>query len=56
MSFAIYIIGYIILITGLGVGANMMHVPPRWIGVGVLIMIGIGVISGVASTRNRDPS
>ena len=56
MSFGIYLIGYLILIVGLGIGANLMHMPPRWIGVGVLIMVGIGVISGVSATRNRDSS
>ena len=56
MSFGIYLIGYIILIVGLGMGAHMMHVPPRWIGVGVIIMVGLGVISGVTATRNRDSS
>ena len=56
MSFGIYLIGYIILIVGLAMGANMMHMPTRWIGVGVVIMIGLGVISGVTATRNRDSS
>ena len=56
MSFGIYLIGYLILILGLGIGAHLMNMPPRWIGVGVLVMIGIGVISGVSSTRNRDSS
>jgi hypothetical protein len=56
VSLGIYLVGYIILIIGLAVGANMMNVPPRWIGVGVLVMVGIGVISGVSATRQRDPS
>jgi hypothetical protein len=56
MSFGIYMIGFIILIIGLGTGAFLMHVPPMWIGVGVLIMIGLGILLGVTSTRQRDPS
>jgi hypothetical protein len=56
MSFGIYLIGYIILIVGLAIGAHMLHVPPRWIGVGVTILVGLGVITGVTSTRNRDSS
>jgi hypothetical protein len=56
MSFALYLIGYVVLIIGLAVGANMMHIAPRWIGVGVLIMTGIGIVSAVAHTRQRDPS
>ena len=56
MSFAIYLIGYVVLIIGLAIGAHMLHVPPRWIGVGVIVMVGLGILSGVARTRQRDPS
>jgi hypothetical protein len=56
MSFGIYLAGYIILIVGLALGAHLLHMPPRWIGVGVVIMVGLGVITGVTSTRNRDSS
>ena len=55
MSFAIYLIGFIVLIVGLAVGANMMHVAPRWIGVGAIILTGLGIVTGVARTRQRDP-
>jgi hypothetical protein len=37
MSFALYLIGFIVLIIGLAFGANMMHVAPRWIAVGAII-------------------
>jgi hypothetical protein len=56
MSFGLYIIGFIVLISGLAIGAHMMHVPPRWIGVGAVVLAGIGILTGVTSTRNRDPS
>ena len=56
MSFAIYLVGYFVLIAGLALGAHMMHIAPRWIGVGVLILAGMGILSGVARTRQRDPS
>ncbi|HWJ39482.1 MAG TPA: hypothetical protein VNT29_00035 [Candidatus Limnocylindrales bacterium] len=56
MSFGLYILGYLILITGLGIGAHLLHVPPRWIGVGVIVMVGIGLLSAVSHTRHRDPS
>jgi hypothetical protein len=56
MSFGIYLIGYIILIVGLAMGAHFAHMPPRWIGVGVVILVGLGVITGVTSTRDRDSS
>ncbi len=56
MSFGLYMLGYIILIIGLALGAHLMHVPPRWIGVGVIVMVGIGILTGVTSTRRPDPS
>jgi predicted signal transduction protein with EAL and GGDEF domain len=56
MSFALYIVGFIVLIVGLAVGAHLMHIPPQWIGVGVLILIGLGVVTGVTHTRQRDSS
>jgi uncharacterized membrane protein YiaA len=56
MSFTIYLIGYIIFIIGLAIGAHLLHMPPRWIGVGVLILAGLGILSGVARTRQRDSS
>jgi hypothetical protein len=56
MSFSLYMVGYIILIIGLAIGAHFLHVPPRWIGVGVIVMVGIGILTGVTSTRRPDPS
>ncbi len=56
MSFGLYVAGYIILIIGLALGAHFMHIPPRWIGVGVIVLMGIGIITGVTSTRRPDPS
>jgi hypothetical protein len=56
MSFGLYLLGYVILITGLGIGAHLMHMPPKWIGVGIIVMVGIGLLSAVSHTRHRDPS
>jgi len=56
MSFALYIVGYIILIIGLALCANMAHIQQRWIGVGVVVMIGIGILTAVTHTRQRDPN
>jgi uncharacterized membrane protein YiaA len=55
MSFWIYLVGYLILIVGLAIGANLLQVPMRWIGVGVLCLIGVAIIHGVTATRQKDP-
>jgi protein-S-isoprenylcysteine O-methyltransferase Ste14 len=54
MSFGIFIIGSIILIASLALGALMLHVPPKWIGVGVLCLVGLGIAHGVIATRQKD--
>ena len=55
MSFGLYLAGYVILIVGLGVGAHLLNVPPKWIGVGVVCLIGIAIVHGVTATRHKDP-
>lgn len=54
MSFGIFIIGSVILIIGLAFGAHLLHVPPKWIGVGVLCLVGLGIAHGVTATRQKD--
>ena len=54
MSFGIYLAGYIVLIVGLAIGAHLLNLPPKWIGVGVLCLVGIGIIHGVTATRHKD--
>jgi hypothetical protein len=54
-SFSIYLIGYIILIIGLAIAASLLNVPTMWIGVGVIVLIGLGVLTGVSRTKRPDP-
>jgi hypothetical protein len=49
-------VGFIVLIAGLCLGAYLLHVPPQWIGVGVVVMVGLAILTGVTTTRHRDPS
>jgi hypothetical protein len=56
MSFGLYLTGFLVLIIGLAIGANLMGVPTRWIGVGVVVMLGLGILTGVTMTRHRDPA
>jgi hypothetical protein len=48
-------VGYIVLIVGLAIGAHLLHVPPRWIEVGIICMMGIGILTGITTTRHPDP-
>jgi hypothetical protein len=54
VSFAIYITGFAILTVGLIYGAVLVHVPAHWIVVGGILLAGIGVLTGVKVTRQKD--
>jgi len=54
-SFALYLIGMIVVIGGLTYAAWLMHVPTQWLVVGVLVLLGIGIVGAVTHTRRRDP-
>lgn len=56
MSFGLYLVGFIVLVVGLALGANLLGVSAQWIGVGVVVMIGLGILTGVTMTRHRDPA
>jgi uncharacterized membrane protein len=54
MSFGLYSIGFAILIGGLIYGAHLVHMPTHWIVVCTLVLLGIGILSGVKATRQKD--
>jgi xanthine/uracil/vitamin C permease (AzgA family) len=54
MSFGIYAIGFAILIGGLVYAAHLMQIPPHWILAGAVVLVGVGVLSGVKATRQKD--
>jgi hypothetical protein len=55
MSFGIYAIGFAILIGGLIYGAYLVHMPTHWIVVGAVVLLGVGILTGVQATRQKDP-
>jgi hypothetical protein len=56
MSFGIYAVGYALVIAGLIYGAHLLHVPAHWIAAGAIVLLGLGILSGVKATREKDPS
>jgi hypothetical protein len=54
-SFQTYLLGYIILIIGLAIAAILLGLPPVWIAVGAIVLIGIGIIAATGRTKPRDP-
>lgn len=56
MSFGIYLLGLVILLGGLIYGATLVHMPSHWIVMGALVVVGLGILSAVRATRQKDPS
>jgi hypothetical protein len=56
MSFGLYLLGFVILIGGLIYGAVLLHVPSHWIVVMTIVLLGLAILKGVQSTRQKDPS
>ena len=54
MSFGLYLIGFIVVIAGIIYGAVLMHMPAQWITVIVLVLLGLGILTGVKNTRQKD--
>jgi hypothetical protein len=56
MSFGLYAIGFAIVIGGLTYAAYLVHAPTHWIIAGAIVLLGIGILTGVKATRQKDPS
>jgi hypothetical protein len=56
MSFGLYSFGFAMVIGGLIYAAYLMHLPGRWIAVGAIVLLGIGILTGVKATRQKDPA
>ncbi|HEX3139485.1 MAG TPA: hypothetical protein VHQ87_05495 [Rhizobacter sp.] len=56
MSFALYLLGFVVLIGGIAWGLVLAGVPHTYVAIACVILVGIGIISGVARTRSKDPS
>ena len=54
-SFSTYLIGYVIFVIGLAVAAFYLNAPPVWIGIGVVILIGVGIMMATRREKPRDP-
>ena len=56
MSFALYMLGFVVFLGGVIWGAVIAGVPHVYIGIGTLVLLGIGIFSAVSKTRSKDPS
>jgi len=56
MSFGLYSTWFAIVIGGLNYAAYLLHVPAHWIAVGAVVLLGVGILTGVKATRQKDPA
>ena len=56
MNFAIYMVGVILVVIALAYGLHLAGLNSTWIAIGALVVIGLGIMAGVAKTRSKDPS
>ena len=54
-SFQTYLLGFTVLVIGLAAAAYLLGAPTMWIAVGVIVLVGIGIISATNRTKPRDP-
>ncbi|MFA7229556.1 MAG: hypothetical protein WC061_11015 [Melioribacteraceae bacterium] len=55
-NFAIYSIGTFLVAGGLALAAYKLGVSTVWITIGVIIVVGLGIISAVSKTRQKEKS
>lgn len=55
MSFALYLIGFLVFLAGVAWGLTLLGVPQTYVIVASLIILGIGIFTGVSKTRMKDP-
>ena len=56
MSFALYVIGFVIVIGGVAWGMIAAGISLLWVMIACVILLGIGIVTGVSRTRSKDPS
>ncbi|MFO1358458.1 hypothetical protein [Plasticicumulans sp.] len=56
MSFAIYLVGYLIFLGGIAWALVTAGVPQLYVAIATVILLGLGIFTGAARTRGKDPS
>jgi hypothetical protein len=55
MSFGLYLVGFVVVIAGVAWGLTVAGVRPLYITIACVILLGIGILTGVTRTRSKDP-
>lgn len=54
MSFGLYFLGFLIVIGGVAWGMIRAGLPTVWVIITCIILLGLGILSGVSHTRSKD--
>jgi hypothetical protein len=54
-AFGTYFFGFLVVTIGLAVAAYLVGVPPVWIAVGAIVLVGMGIVRATSRTKPRDP-
>ena len=55
-KFSLFLVGYVLFVGGVALALTLVGVPPTWIGVTVLVLVGLGIAVGATKTKRDDPS
>ena len=55
MNLMIYLLGTLLVIVALAYGAHLLGINQTWIVIGADALLGLGIVTGVTSTRQKDP-
>jgi hypothetical protein len=56
VSFALYLIGFLLFTGGVAWALLTVGVAPTYVMIAAVILLGIGIFTGVTRTRTKDPS
>jgi hypothetical membrane protein len=55
VTFALYLIGFVVFIAGLAWLATVLGVSQTYVMIGAVILLGIGIFTAATQTRAKDP-
>ena len=55
MSFALYLIGLVLLVAGIAWGLTTAGLANVYVGIACVIVLGAGIMGAVSRTRSKDP-
>ena len=56
MSFALYLVGFVLLTGGIAWALVVAGVPTLYVGIACVIRVGVGIVTGVTKMRSTDSS